>query len=421
MISAFLNSQNYEFSQPPLGLRSNQLLQGKPDQIHRHTNDLKEALALFEPIHTSPAGRSQTIHQTASSIPLQASNFSFPPAVQIGVGAVLVLSALGGAVFALKAVLKPPVPEESVLSHHQEFDQVTTLAQHVQKMDSEKFSGREFITYIRTKVELSHPKAKGLYKSIQFLKAATAAKRNFDQISVVETRYLGRKQQEFYRFVDDLLTQNVFGEDFRQRIEAKLTTTLPEVVNDQGRDALKVYVSALVDLSHFEYGLELLVQFKRYELSSYLLLRTINDLLTKFAQLHLTDANILVPDVTQSFALFEQLAPIIEMPKTHVNPEGFAKVFHFMVLELKQEDTHRQFHRFMIALSKWRLVYQKLQDIRRLYDPKKYRLPKEFRLKIPGENILEKYKTLMPQVLDSKQYVEVTYREKNDFGIVDFF
>jgi hypothetical protein len=413
----FHSNQNYQFDYQ-FGQTSSAL--SKSLQVNPHANASQAVLALFQQSRDTRLVRIQASQEVDSSTPNEVPNFNLTPAAQLGIGAVSVL-ALGGAFLAIKAIHKQPVPEHDVLSHHLEFDKITAIAKQAQKADDEKFSGREFLAYMRAKIELLRSQANGLYKSSQFLKALISAKRYFDQISVVETRYLGRKQQEFYRFVNTLLEQSVFGKDFLQQMDAKLNTILPEVVNDEGRDALKVYANALVELSNYEYGLQLLAQFNRYEMSSYVLIRIINDLVVKFGQMHLTNHDILLPDIMLNFSALEQIASIIEMPKAFINPEGFSKIFHFITLEIKQQDTLRQFKRFLSILEQWRPVYQQLLYIRRLYSPKKYRLPGEFCLKIPGENIFEKYKKLIPEVLETKLFIEVTYRERNDFGQVDFF
>jgi hypothetical protein len=164
----------------------------------------------------------EALQRTKSDTPFQVSNFNLPPATQIGIGTVLTLSTLGGFFF-LRGGRKKSVPESAILNHDKEFDKIIVLAKQVQQADHEKFTGREFITYLRIKIGLISNQENGLYKSIQFLKLAISSKRYYDQIFVVETQFLGRKQQEFYRFANDFINQNVFGEEFLQKIEAKLT------------------------------------------------------------------------------------------------------------------------------------------------------------------------------------------------------
>jgi hypothetical protein len=157
-------------------------------------------------------------------------------------------------------------------------------------------------------------------------------------------------------------------------------------------------------------------------MSSYSAIRTINDLVTKFERMDLTDSNVLFPDIMLKIDALNQLAAIVGVPEIFVNPEGFVKILHFMTLETKQEDTARQFKRLVTMIGQWRPVYQRLQNIRRFYDPKEYRLPKKFCLKIPGEDIFAKYKALVPQIVETQQdFIEFNYRDRNDFGLTSFF
>jgi hypothetical protein len=292
-------------------------------------------------------------------------------------------------------IYKLPVSESSKFVHRREFAKISVLARQAQQIDHEKFTGKEFLTYLRVEAELTQSQVTGLYQSAQYLKAALAAKRYFDQIWQVEMQYLGRKQQEFYHFVEGLLAQPLPGDEFREQLNDTLTLTLPDVVNEQGRSALKSYAKAIYDLSHYEYGLELLHQFKRYDLVDYMILRDIDALIAKLKLMDLTHEQVVLPDIILNFEAFEQLAPIIRLPQPLVTPEGFANLVHFMALEAKHQVAYQQFKQLVTVLEKWRGVYDQLQEIRRSHSPKQYRLPQEFCLKLPGENIFEKYRTVI--------------------------
>jgi hypothetical protein len=410
----------------------------------------------FAPFRNTSADTAHITGQFTSSTSFSASSWltpytNLPMPAQIGLGAALGLGVLGGSLFALKgvsrhlvksdvvqtfervigsklqayltqepknlawwdqprwqnksiaqhlvqAVYKPLVSESSQYMHQREFAKISTLAAQAKRIDHEKFTGREFLTYLRVEAELTHSQVGGLYQSAQFLKAAIAAKRHFDRIWQIEVQYYGSKQQEFYDFTDDLLKNSVFLDDFRQQLSEKLEATLPDVVNEQGRTVLKTYAKAILDLSQYEYGLELLKQFKRYELSDFVVLRDIDNLVTKFVkfkQMDLTSSSVVLPDIIHNFASVERLAPIICMPQPLINPEGFANLIHFMALEIKHQVAYRQFKQLVAVLEKWQPVYEQLIEIRRSCSPHRYRLPKEFSLQVPGEYIFEKYKSVL--------------------------
>ncbi len=390
----------------------------KPLHINPHTN----ISTLFSQSYNTQVTETVTTQTPKSDTPFRLPNFNLSLAAPIGIGMVLVLATLGRFFFSKPKVYKQPVPDSDMLNHSREFENIIVLAKQVQEADNEKFTDREFINYVRIKIGLISSQENGLYQSIQFLQIAIANKRHFDQVFVVEARYLARKQQELYQFVDNLIDRNILGEEFRQQIEVKLTDVLLDIPTDEGKSALKVYVNSLIELSHAEYALQLLAQFKRYEMSSYALIRAIDNLTTKFESMDLTDSEILLPDIMLKLDALEHLAAIVDIPKNFANPEGFVKIFYFMALENKQQDTARQFKLFIAKLEQWKPVYRTLKNIRNFYNPNEYAVPEEFSLKIPGESIFNNYKALVPQIVDSKQpVIEAEYKDRNDFGIMAFF
>jgi hypothetical protein len=390
----------------------------KPFHINPHTN----ISTLFSQSYNTQVTQTVTTQTPKSETPFRFPNFNLSLAAPIGIGTVLVLATLGRFFFSKPKVYKQPVPNSDLLNHTQAFENIIVLAKQVQEADNEKFTDREFVNYLRIKIGLISSQENGLYKSIQFLQIAIANKRHFDQVFVVEARYLARKQQELYQFVDNLIDRNILGEDFRQQIESKLTDVLLDIPTDAGKSALQVYINSLIELSHAEYALQLLAQFKRYEMSSYALIRAINDLTTKFESMDLTESDVLLPDIMLKLDSLEDLAAIVDIPKNFVNPEGFVKIFYFMALENKQQETARQFKRFIATIEQWKPVYRTLQNIRGFYNPREYNVPKEFSLNIPGESIFNNYKALVPQLVNSQvAVIEAEYKDRNDFGIMAFF
>jgi hypothetical protein len=293
---------------------------------------------------------------------------------------------------------KPPVPEGMVFVHNRELEHINPLAKQVISVDQEKFTSKEFITYLKIRIELLHGNtsdATGMQRSAKLLRAALAAKRYFEQIWQVEMRYLSSKQQEVYRFVDDLLKQKVYDAEFRHQLQNKLELTLPDVKSEEGKNALNSYVKALSGLSEYEFGLELLELFKQYQLADYVVLRTVDELLAKLKRLDLTDSKVLKPDIMLHFEAFEQLAPIIQMPRNRVDPDSFTALVHFMVLEVKHQASYGEFSQLTAILEKWAKPYQRLLEVRAGYSSKDYRLPKEFCLDIPGLHIYQKYESVL--------------------------
>jgi hypothetical protein len=95
------------------------------------------------------------------------------------------------------------------------------------------------------------------------------------------------------------------------------------------------------------------------------------------------------------FDAFEQLAPIIQMPRNKIDPENFTALVHFMVLEVKHQSSYGEFKQLTTVLEKWVKPFQRLIEIRADYDPKNYRLPQEFYLPVPGQAVYQKYEALI--------------------------
>jgi hypothetical protein len=293
---------------------------------------------------------------------------------------------------------KPPVPEGMVFVHRREWEQIGPLAKQVVSIDREKFTSKEFITYLKVRMQLLQGEGQDMYalqRSAKLLRAALAAKRYFEQIWQVEMRYLSSKQQEVYRFVDELLSQKIYNDAFRQQLQEKVEKTLPDVKSEEGKKALQSYLTALSGLSEYEFGLELLQLFKQYQLADYVVLRTVDELLNKLKRVDLTDERVVKPDIMAHFDAFEQLAPIIQMPRNKIDPENFTALVHFMVLEVKHQSSYGEFKQLTTVLEKWVKPFQRLIEIRADYDPKNYRLPQEFYLPVPGQAVYQKYEALI--------------------------
>lgn len=293
---------------------------------------------------------------------------------------------------------KPPVPEGMVFVHHREWEQIEPLAKQAVSIDREKFTSKEFITYLKVRKQLLQGEGKEMHelqRSAKLLRAALAAKRYFEQIWQVEMRYLSSKQQEVYRFVDELISQKIYNDDFRQQLQARVEKVLPDVKSEEGKKALQSYLTALCGLSEYEFGLELLELFKQYQLADYVVLRTVDELLNKLKRIDLTDERVVKPDIMTNFDAFEQLAPIIQMPRNKVDPESFTMLVHFMVLEVKHQSSYGEFKQLTSVLEKWVKPFQRLVEIRAGYDPKEYRLPKEFCMEVPGRPVYQKYEAVI--------------------------
>ena len=207
-----------------------------------------------------------------------------------------------------------------------------------------------------------------------------------------ELRYQGRSQQELYRFVEELLAENVNREDFRARVEVKLTEVQKLVKREEVRKVLDNYYDNLFIVSQKNVSLQLLSLFKKYQLDVYSLLRTISNLNNNVQpNSNLLDFEGLVVFVMGEYTVFEQIAPIIGVLEKKKTPQTFAKIIQYIALESKHGTSANKFKQFIVELRKWQQSYNYLQEIRLQYSSEEYKLPEAFQANIPGEEIYKKY------------------------------
>jgi len=230
------------------------------------------------------------------------------------------------------------------------------------------------------------------------LKVAIKTQDSFLVIYNTELRYQGRSQQELYRFVEELLAENVNREDFRARVEEKLTEVQKLVKREEVRKVLDNYYDNLFIVSQKNVSLQLLSLFKKYQLDVYSLLRTISNLNNNVQpNSNLLDFEGLVVFVMGEYTVFEQIAPIIGVLEKKKTPQTFAKIIQYIALEYKHGTTANKFKQFIVELRKWQQSYNYLLAIRLQYSSEEYKLPEAFQANIPGEEIYQKYEDCLTE------------------------
>lgn len=290
---------------------------------------------------------------------------------------------------------KESVPDDAIELHNKKIREITPLAQKIVRMDDEKFTNKEFSLYvkIRIKVETEAQEYQQVCRSIKYLEVAIAASGSYLKTEQTELRYRSRKQQEFYQFVIDNITDDVNKNAFRDRLKNKLDEILPSINSEEGKAALKTYLVEINKISQYDLGLKLLSLFKKYELSDFTILRKVSDLVEKTASQDLLTANELKLTVIENYEDFEKLAPIVGISDDNLKPELFVQMLQYLGLGRKHEKSYSQFQSLIEAIKKWRKSYKSINIIRQQYHSEEYNIPKEFYTTIPGENIYHKYKT----------------------------
>jgi hypothetical protein len=288
---------------------------------------------------------------------------------------------------------RPKVPDTAIALCDRYLKKIVNLATKAEQIDDEKFGTKEFVLYIqlRNKVARGINEYQQIGQSIQYLEVAITASSSYLKIEQTELRYRSRKQQAFYQFVIDNITDDIDKFVFRDRVKNKLAEILPLINSEEGSSALKSYVVEINKISQHALGLKLLALFKKYQLTDFAILRKVSDIVEQInAQDVLSDKKLMII-ILENYEVLEKLAPIIGIAKKDIKPETFTKILQYMGLVRRHEKSFQQFQELIKVLKQWQKPYQSLKQVREQYPVHQYRVPKQFSQQIPGLKIYQKY------------------------------
>ena len=288
---------------------------------------------------------------------------------------------------------KPSVPEGTIFLHERAFKDIEKIACEVGRLNSDKFSNKEFLLFVRIQqsIENKIEEYQVLNSRAELLKVAIAAQSSFLRIEQTELRFRSRHQQEFYQFVVNSLNQHLDKAQFRDQVKRKLAEVIPLLNTEEGRNALQSYLKEIDKISKHKLGLKLLSLFKEYQLADFTILKRVSDIVDRLKGTDLFAAKQLVSFVINDYEVFEKLGPIIGVSESESSPETYANVLQHIGLISRHEKAYEKFQQLLESLKKWQQPYKNIEMIRQEYQASEYRLPQEFLQEIPGLNIYKKY------------------------------
>jgi hypothetical protein len=291
---------------------------------------------------------------------------------------------------------KPKVPEGSVFLHNRSFTKISDIALKAVKINDEKFGTEEFLFYVKIKhnIRKGGEEYQQLNNRVELLRAAILAQKSFLRLEQTELRYRSRKQQEFYRFVADNISDssdNIDKQAFNNKVKKKQAEILPLITTEEGRAALDSYVKEINVISQYDLGLKLLALFKQYELADFSILKTVSDIVETLQAKDLLTAKNLVSLVIENYEVFEKLSPILSISKAESSPAVYARILQIIGLIERHADAYIKFGQLVELLKKWDKLHQSIAMVRQAYTSDKYTIPQEFKEKIPGLNVYQKY------------------------------
>jgi hypothetical protein len=290
---------------------------------------------------------------------------------------------------------KEDIPESTIALYNNSFSSLKNISALVRTMDNEKFSSREFVTFLNLhrQFESNVGAYEGLKYSIDLLRVALETKESFLKIEATETRYRSYSQQEFYEYVYEYLQQDLSSEDFQELIQRQMNEIMPKIKTDEGKAAIQSYANQLDIVCKDKLGLKLLFLFKQYDLSNFALLRTVSEIADTFYDKDLDSIKEFMVVVQLNAELFLKLGQIIQVPISKNKPDTYAVMLQYIALKNRHQKSYGQFQQLIELLNQWQRFYHSLITIRQQYPFQEYKQPAIFKEEIPCLNIYEKYQS----------------------------
>ena len=289
---------------------------------------------------------------------------------------------------------KPKVPEGSVKSHNKSFKEICLVGKKAEKIDDEKFSNEEFLLLLSIKINASRgiDDYQQLNSGVELLSTAILARKNFLRLEQTELKYRSRKQQEFYRYVAEHLSEDVNRIAFVKQIKQKQTEILPSVNSEQGKAAINTYAEQIGILGKYPLGLKLLAMFKQRQMQQCsAAIKNISDVVESLKGSSLMSSKNLISPVLENYESFEQLGPILGISEKESNPKAYAKILQVLGLTHRHEKAYSEFKQLIKLLKKWEKLEKAIAVFRNEYTSSKYSIPPEFKEDIPGTTTYQKY------------------------------
>ena len=113
---------------------------------------------------------------------------------------------------------KPQILESDKFLHQRNFEKLAQITNQAENMNAEKFGNTEFMKFFKIKsyIARSIDEYANLDETIDMLAIAIDAQNSFSTIDSAESRYCSSGQQELYKFVNGLLTQDLDPAAFKE-------------------------------------------------------------------------------------------------------------------------------------------------------------------------------------------------------------
>jgi hypothetical protein len=286
------------------------------------------------------------------------------------------------------------IPSPVVEIHNSAFDVGVRVFHRAESIEVDKFGSKEFLAFVRIKHALAQNNTthRNLEKYAQLLQTGMKTKKSFITLEQIELRHHGKKFNEFYEYVNSLLSNLSSPAAFKAYLQPKFAEVYPTMTSEEGKTALHNYVQQLESLCEHNLGLKLLAAFKTHKLSDYSILSKVSDMIKSLERHDLLDLKGLKVRIIAEKSIFEDLGKIINITLDERNPETFSKILQYIALGEKHEASYPKFQELANLLESWNKNYETVQSIRDQYRSKRYKQVKAFSQTFPGVELYNKYK-----------------------------
>jgi hypothetical protein len=294
----------------------------------------------------------------------------------------------------VQRIIKEQVPENDIRQHRRDLTNLKYLVQKAENLDSEKFQNNEFSMFSKIKSYIAHNvyEYTDLSAVVDLLNVAIDAQKSFAAIYQVESQYHSKSQQDFYEFVTDLLNQeNVDRHELKQKVLDKAKIICAELKTEEGRGAICTYASEVVKVSENDFGIDLLRLFKKNHMSDYSIIGKIGESIDHLDGANLVDLDGLMLMVLEKSNAFEKIGAVLDLKEEANSPETHRKVLQFIGLKKRYQASYAKFQDLLATVKEFHRYYQSITAIRGKYPAKKYRIPVEFTVELPGLKLYKKY------------------------------
>lgn len=284
------------------------------------------------------------------------------------------------------------IPELALSLHDTELEELVKIEPTLRMLDNDQYTS-EFLCFMKIKYKLENnlDEYKGLQTFIKIFSFAIKHINDFRTIRRMELDFQDQNQVDLYEFIEDQLNNNSDPILFKTLVTEEIEQLLAMITNEATQKALLSYQAALNKIMVTQIGLNLLLLFKKYQVSDYAIFSIINSILKQFKQQDLTNLKALVMIVKVNYDELDKLGKLIGIHHNEEEVITYAKIIQYIALSNRYEILIYRFQQLLDIINKWYKHYQTVLEIRQKYPSHKYKISPKFIETIPGESIYFKY------------------------------